>query len=136
MILLPHKPSKCSASPRGASGSKYCLIAITLVFFGLESASFSAQSDTTAKASQLMQTGNFRDAETSWRQLAIKYPRNAQVHANLGVCLAQQEKFQQATVEYRKSLEIEPNQPDVRYNLGLAEFKQGHFSLAIPIFDL
>ena len=82
-----------------------------------------------------MQAGNFHDAETLWRQLAAKYPQNPEVRGNLGVCLAQQGRLQQATAQYRKSLEIKPGQSDVLYNLGIAEFKQGHFAAAIPVFE-
>ena len=58
------------------------------------------------------------------------------IHGNLGVTLAQQGKLEPAAAEYRKSLAIKPDQPDVSYNLGVAEFKQGHFSAAIPAFEL
>ena len=39
-----------------------------------------------------------------------------------------------ATDEYRKSLALSPKQPEVAFNLGVAEFKQGHFQQAIPTF--
>jgi Flp pilus assembly protein TadD len=58
------------------------------------------------------------------------------VHSSLGVALAQQGKLEPATTEYRKSLALKPHQPDVSFNLGIAEFKQGHFSAAIPAFEL
>ncbi len=56
------------------------------------------------------------------------------IHSNLGVALAQQGQFEPATVEYRKSLALNPRQPEVAFNLGVAEFKQGHFQQAIPAF--
>jgi len=45
-----------------------------------------------------------------------------------------QGQLEPATVEYRKSLALNPRQPEVAFNLGLAEFKQGHFNQAIPAF--
>jgi len=117
-------------------GSVSCrlVIAMALVFF--YSQVLSAQNDVAMKASQLMQAGNFHDAELLWRQLAQSYPKNAEIHSNLAVSLAQQAKLEQAAVEYRKSLAIKPDQPEVQYNLALAEFKQGHFSAAVPLFEV
>src|SRR4051794_19623759 len=115
MIFHPRISSKRCGSRRYACGFK-CLLSIVALMFSLfECASLSAQTDAAAKASQLMQSGNFRDAEMLWRQLAARYPRNAEVHGNLGVCLAQQGKLQQAAAAYRKSLEIKPDQTEVRY---------------------
>ena len=95
-----------------------------------------AQNDLASQATELMRAGKFHDAELLWRQLEQQYPRNATIHGNLGVVLAQQGKLEPAAAEYHKSLAIRPDQPDVSYNLGVAEFKQGHFSAAIPAFEM
>jgi cytochrome c-type biogenesis protein CcmH/NrfG len=47
--------------------------------------------------------------------------------------LAQQNKLPAAVVEYRRSLQLKPNQPEVQSNLGIAEFKQGHFENTIMV---
>ena len=46
------------------------------------------------------------------------------------------ESLKPAATEYRKSLALKSDQPEVAFNLGVAEFKQGHFSAAIPAFEL
>src|ERR1700735_4275672 len=94
------------------------------------------QNDLALQASELMRTGKFHDAELLWRQLEQRYPENASVHSNLGVALAQQGQLKPAVTEYRKSLALKPHQPDVSFDLGIAEFKQGNFSAAIPVFEL
>src|ERR1700687_2588187 len=66
------------------------------------------QKDVALRASDLMRAGKFRDAELLWRQLARQHPRDAVIHGNLGVTLAQQGKLEPATVEYRKSLALKP----------------------------
>ena len=82
-----------------------------------------------------MQAGKFRDAELLWRQLEQQHPTDAVIHANLAVALAQQGELEAATIEYHKSLTLKPDQPEVAFNLGVAEFKQGHFSAAISAFE-
>jgi Tfp pilus assembly protein PilF len=69
----------------------------------------------------------------NWNSVILKTLRCI---AAWGVALAQQGKLEPATTKYRKSLDLKPHQPDVSFNLGIAEFKQGHFSAAIPAFEL
>ena len=93
-----------------------------------------SQSDIAQQAGTLMEEGRFHEAEGLWRELTESNPRNASAHANLGLALARQGQLPSAAVEYRKSLAIQPNQPAISFDLGLAEFKQGHFAKAIPPF--
>src|ERR1700754_1995075 len=115
-------------------GSEWWIIA-ALSLASFFNAQVWAQESQTAQASRLMQSGNFHEAETLLRELARSHSSSAEIHGNLGVCLSQQGKLADAAAEYRRSLEIKPNQPDVMYNLGLAEFKQGDFKSAIRIFE-
>src|ERR1700761_9302704 len=95
-----------------------------------------AQDNIALQASELMRAGKFHDAELLWRQLEQQHPKDAVIHGNLGVALAQQGKLEAATTEYRRALAIKPDQPEVEFNLGIAEFKQGHFLGAISAFEL
>ena len=86
------------------------------------------------QAIALTEAARFPEAEVAWKRLAQSQPRNPAVHAALAHVLAQQNLLDQAVVEYRKSLALNPHQPDVSLNLGLAEFKQGKFAAAIDPF--
>src|SRR5206468_2792034 len=81
-----------------------------------------AQTNVAVQASDLMRTGKFHDAELLWRQLEQQHPKDPMIHGNLGVALAQQGKLESAAAEYRRSLALKPDQPDVELNLGIAEF--------------
>ena len=48
---------------------------------------------------------------------------------------AREGELSAAVVEYRKALVLQPNQPAISLDLGLAEFKQGHFAEAIAPFN-
>ena len=79
-----------------------------------------------------MRMGKFAEAETLWRELAQRFPKNASILAGLGVALATEGKLQLAVEEYRRSLALDPHQADLELDLALAEFRQGHFISAIP----
>ena len=83
------------------------------------------------QAIALTQASRFPEAEVAWKILAQAQPRNPAVHAALAHVLAQQNFLDQAAAEYRKSLSLNPHQPEISLNLGLAEFKQGKFAAAI-----
>ena len=107
-------------------------LALMLLLLSLTAVSVQGQDNLAAQASALMQAGKFHDAELLWRQLEAQEPKNSSVHNSLGFALAQQGELDLAAVEYRRSLTSDPHQPDVAFALGVTEFKQGHFSEAIP----
>jgi tetratricopeptide (TPR) repeat protein len=129
---------KDRAQDRGRTSARLRRYYFALIFLLSFCAVFplGAQNDLPSRATELMRAGKFHDAELLWRQLEQQYPKDAGIHGNLGVALAQQGKLEPAAAEYHKSLAIKPDQPDVSYNLGVAEFKQGHFSDAIPAFEI
>jgi Flp pilus assembly protein TadD len=88
-----------------------------------------------AQASELMKAGKFHDAELLLRRVEAEDPKNPSSHNSLGFALEQQGELGLAAAEYRKSLALDTNQPDVAFALGVTEFKQGHFSAAIPEFE-
>ena len=51
--------------------------------------------------------------------------------ANAGLALSREGKYSVAAECYREALSINPKIPDIQLNLGLAEFKSGHFRAAI-----
>ncbi len=79
-------------------GSLSCGLLIGVAFVSPCSEALAAQITVAIKASQLMQAGNFNDAELLWRQLAQSYPKSAEIHSNLAVSLAQQDAALIATL--------------------------------------
>jgi tetratricopeptide (TPR) repeat protein len=108
------------------------VIAVAILLLAANSFGALSQADTARQAIQLMQAGKFHDAELLWRQVVQADPKSAAAHANLGVTLSALDDISQAAAQYRKSLQLEPNQPGVSFDLGVAEFRQGHFAEAIP----
>jgi tetratricopeptide (TPR) repeat protein len=51
--------------------------------------------------------------------------------ASLGVVLSRQGKHAEAVPACQEALTLNPKLPEVQLNLGLAEFKQGHFQAAV-----
>src|ERR1700722_13445494 len=129
-LRIPRARSRGSTTASWPSG----LVSVLLILAGAVLPLY-GQNDLAGQASDLMRAGKFHDAELLWRQLEQQHPKDALIHGNLGVALAQQGKLEPATVEYRRSLALKPDQPDVTSNLGIAEFKQGHFLAAIPPFE-
>src|ERR1700704_2075987 len=94
-----------ASRPNGLASVLLILAGAVLPLYG--------QNDLALQASDLMRAGKFHDAELLWRQLEQQHPKDALIHGNLGVALAQQGKLEPATVEYRRSLALKPDQPDV-----------------------
>src|SRR5258707_15168142 len=72
-----------------------------------------AQDNIALQASELMRAGKFHDAELLWRQLEQQHPKDAVIHGNLGVVLAQQGKFEAATTEYHRALALKSDKPEI-----------------------
>src|SRR5947207_2123514 len=87
-----------------------------------------AQTPTPAEALALEQQQKWSEAAQVWKQLTQRNPNDAAAFASLGLDLARQQKYVEAVSAYRKALQLNPKLPSLQLNLGLAEFKQGHFS--------
>jgi tetratricopeptide (TPR) repeat protein len=85
------------------------------------------QSDQRQVAFSLEQQGNVPEAEAAWRALSIAYPSNPEPYAHLGLLEARQEHYAEAIAFYRKAMALNPAMPRLRYNLGLAYFKDGEY---------
>jgi Flp pilus assembly protein TadD len=90
------------------------------------------QSTTPTMAQALEQQGRLAEAAQAWRTIAQKNPNDARAFASLGVVLSKQQSYKEAASAYRRALALDPRLPSIQLNLGLAEFKQGHFGSAIP----
>lgn len=75
--------------------------------------------------------------EALWRDAALKSPRKARPHYNLGSVLAREERFAEAAAELELALAVFPDNPDnadVYYNLGLARARLEEFPAAEAAF--
>jgi predicted Zn-dependent protease len=63
--------------------------------------------------------------------LSSTNPQDAAAQASLGVVLPRPGKYAEALSACQKARTLNPKLPGVQLNLGLAEFKQGHFQAAV-----
>ncbi len=83
------------------------------------------------RAAELSQAGKPHDAELVWRQLAQTHPTMPKCTWVLEWRSHNRATCKKPRVNIVRALAINPRLPDVSFNLGLAEFKQGHFAAAI-----
>jgi tetratricopeptide (TPR) repeat protein len=85
------------------------------------------QNDQRQVAFSLEQQDKVPEAEAAWRALSTAYPSNPEPYAHLGLLEARQEHYTEAITFYRKAMALNPAMPRLRYNLGLAYFKDGEY---------
>lgn len=83
----------------------------------------------------LEQQGKNAEAEAAWRAYVKTHPGKAEPYAHLGLLESRQEHYKEAVPFYRKALELGPEVPGLRLNLGLALFKGGELKEAVPVFE-
>lgn len=69
---------------------------------------------------QLINQGNFSQAEILAKSMLEKYPTTFMLHNLLGVAYDAQTKYVDAIQCYQKALSIQNNLPDLHFNLGIA----------------
>src|SRR5207245_4348240 len=84
------------------------------------------------QAQSLEKAGKFVEAATPCRSVTPHGPESAAAWASLGLVLSRLQEYSEAASAYKKALSLNSKLPGVQLNLGLAEFKQGHFEAAIP----
>jgi tetratricopeptide (TPR) repeat protein len=102
-----------------------------LVMAMLCAASALAQTSASERALALEQQGQWKDAETAWRQVLAANPRDAEACGHLGLVLAREQDYPAAVDAYRKALALDPKMQGLQLDLGLALFKQGKLKEAI-----
>ncbi|MFY9854986.1 MAG: tetratricopeptide repeat protein [Terracidiphilus sp.] len=101
-------------------------VSVALILGGCSLLALS-QRDQRQAAFSLEQQGKVAEAEAAWRALSTAYPSNAEPYAHLGLLEARQEHYTEAIAFYRKAMALNPAMPRLRYNLGLAYFKDGEY---------
>ena len=80
------------------------------------------------------QAGIYRNPETLWHDTLVKNPDCWLAYDNLGGCLYNEGRFEEAMQNYRKAIQINPNDFDTLFNLGTDFAAQGRFDEAIEDF--
>src|SRR5690242_4570747 len=73
-------------------------------------------------AVELQQAGDLSGAVKSYRDFLALRPNEVAAHSNLGVLLSRLARFDEAIAEYKKALELEPENASITLNLGLAYY--------------
>jgi len=77
------------------------------------------------------QAGMYADAETFWRETLTRNPDCWMAHNNLGACLYNQGRMEEAMEHYRKAIQAHPNDAEALSNLGVVLFDKGQVNEAI-----
>jgi tetratricopeptide (TPR) repeat protein len=80
------------------------------------------------------QTQIWRDSERLWRHALSIQRDSVYAHNNLGMALAEQNRLDEAIVEFREVLRIDPLDADGHHNLGNALARQGRLEEAVDQF--
>jgi len=81
------------------------------------------------------QSSYWRDSESLWTHALACTSGNALAHLRLGAALAKNGQMEGAIGQYRKALEIKPDDAEIHCNLGLAYFKKGELKEAIAQYQ-
>ena len=73
----------------------------------------------------------WQNALTLWTDVVKKSPNKARPQLNLGLALANQDRLDEATQHYSKSIQLDPNYAEAHNNLGVVLKKQGKIDEAI-----
>jgi Flp pilus assembly protein TadD len=77
------------------------------------------------------QCGMYADVENLWRDTLAKNPDSWIAHSNLGNCLYNEGRIEEAMEHYHKAIQINPNSPEALTSLGVALTAKGRFDEAI-----
>jgi len=94
-----------------------------------------AQDDLLRQAVTLHQSGNIPAAIPVYEKYLAAHPDSAMALSNLGAAYAHVGRYDDAIVQCRRALKLQPANPPVQMNLGLAFYKTGQIDDAAATFD-
>ena len=81
-------------------------------------------------AAVLLREGNFRDAETAYRDVLKSDPKNAELHDSLGVALLMQGKVRESIDSFDRAIKLSPDFGRYRVHRGSARTQLGRYGEA------
>jgi tetratricopeptide (TPR) repeat protein len=88
-----------------------------------------------AEGQSALAKGDLPAAEQAFRKVLALDPRSASAHVNLGVVSMRRKEWQKALTEFSAAERLSSDLPGIKLNIGLAYFRQGSYSRAIPPFE-
>lgn len=82
------------------------------------------------------QSGIYHDRESLWRDTITKNPACSMAHNNLGLVLSEQGRLMEASVEFRRVLQLDSKDTHARLNLANLRNEQGRFDEALEQYEL
>ena len=87
-------------------------------------------------AAVLLREGNYRDAETAYRDVLRSDPKNAELHDSLGVALLMQGKVRESLDAFDRAIKIAPDYGRYRVHRGSARTQLGRYGEAEEDFKV
>ncbi len=85
-----------------------------------------------SRAEALNTNGDAQEAIESLQQLEGRHANAAGIHYSLGTMFGLQKRFGEAATEFRKALELDPNDADARLSLARSLLAQGEYADVLP----
>lgn len=73
--------------------------------------------------------------EKIWQKKVDENPKDAEAHANLGVVLQKEKRYNEALAEYKKAEQLNPANINTKINIGTLYQEQKKYEAAIPVYD-
>ena len=86
-------------------------------------------------AAAYAQTGYWRNSVTLWTRTLARTPQSSIAHCNYGIALAAQEKLEDATQQFERAWELDPDDVKTLNNLGKVLTTERKFDVAIQYFN-
>ncbi len=84
----------------------------------------------------LVNAGEIKEARPLLEQTIGVFPDNASLNNSLAVVRYRNKKYEEAVDYFKKALELAPNEPVIRFNLGIAEMAGGNKSGALSQYRI
>ncbi len=86
-------------------------------------------------ADAYVMAGRMRSARRELEGVLLRYPLSARAHDSYGKFLNERKEYRHAAAEFRKALDLEPDEAVFWNNLGVALRLQGDYDAALRAFD-